>query len=456
MAKCEKKNTLYVRQDQLSEGDVVLMLTDSLASRITAYFTKGPYSHAALVVNHNGELKLFDAQENGIGFASLSTAAHGNIDGQTVQLIPLAEKLKLCVRRHRLLDRKRPTEILAATQSFVRKYEGKQYTRKERLAQTLAKHGFLGWLVYPLFGIFDRRKGPSVTYGPFCSELVVEFFAAINLRAMEKGLLPFETSPNDLSRSRWFVDVPDIVYAECQIKPLSFDRKYHDTIQELDRLSRESTVRHKMEAAALDPIISVEVHIIELTDKDSLTRKNPIAIDHSLFIWENSDERKSAVRARRIYEDLKDKFDAQSDLLIDTWLNKLAQGDDRLEASLHHVDIPLLLLEISLARLFHSVSRHALWILLKSEDAAERVSMLEADRKIGRQQAILLRAKARKLAAGYEQIKQEHNGRDPLAAQDRHKRRHQKRRADARGARVRRARRYPDDRTLLRAQGGRR
>ena len=44
--------------------------------------------------------------------------------------------------------------------------------------------------------------------------------------------------------------------------------------------------------------------------------------------------------------------------------------------------------------------------------------------------------------------------RHPFAPQDRHQRRHPQRRLAARGARVRRARRYPDDRALLRAPGG--
>src|SRR5208337_55793 len=46
--------------------------------------------------------------------------------------------------------------------------------------------------------------------------------------------------------------------------------------------------------------------------------------------------------------------------------------------------------------------------------------------------------------------------RHSLAAQDGDQRRHQEWGNDARGARVRRARGYPDDRALLRAQGGRR
>ena len=105
----------------------------------------------------------------------------------------------------------------------------------------------------------------------------------MNLRAIEKGLLPFETSPNDLSRSRWFKDVRPIVYEACQIDKLSAgDRDFDKAREKLERFGRDHEVMIKTWAAEFDPINSVEDHIIDLTDKDSRTRQNLISIDKSL------------------------------------------------------------------------------------------------------------------------------------------------------------------------------
>lgn len=185
---------MYLDIHGLWGGDVVL--TGSTSVNPIALFTRGRYTHAA-IINETGHTFIFEATSKGSGLRlaqDLVRARDGRYYWEAQHIVAL---------RHPAVSQMSADERRAFEGNLmgmlIAMFSDHDYPRLPALADTL--HG--KWkrrLGRAFLNALERRK-KDLREGPFCSMLVAMAYEALDLPLFPPGVSLASISPNDLGRS---------------------------------------------------------------------------------------------------------------------------------------------------------------------------------------------------------------------------------------------------------------
>ncbi len=187
----------WLTLDDLRPFDVILTRPMfATSSKLIAAVGRGPYSHAALVVD---PITRFESVARGVGFSVVERVLVGRRGGRRHLIEDVSRYARLKVLRHPRFAQMVPAGLQNAQQWL------------------LSQAGALNCLAYPPWSAFQqivaasalpdvvtqllgRLPGPSAFDGPFCSELVAALFAAYGL-PLFSGVGHQAVHPSDLAET---------------------------------------------------------------------------------------------------------------------------------------------------------------------------------------------------------------------------------------------------------------
>ena len=169
---------VVVRVDLLRPGDVLLSRGGDLLSKPLAKFSGGEFSHAALCVNPS---MTFESDMDVIGHRLIHIVGSMDVDGGTAILGQVPGQPKQCaVYRHPLMKKvSRRRAFAKALMLEMEKSYGKDYSELYRLVELSDLSKDVQSLATRVLRFWERNS--DKIHGPFCSELVSEFFARLGL-----------------------------------------------------------------------------------------------------------------------------------------------------------------------------------------------------------------------------------------------------------------------------------
>jgi hypothetical protein len=195
------KPQTYLRTEIVKPGDVILSRSSGKESKIIAKFTRGRYSHAALVCNPSVR---FESLSDGIGFtwSDISRAEYHEDEGFWL-LEDISHYSDIAVYRYPNLSKEKEDAVKATLLKLVDTFYGLEYPDLTHLADASSPSPTLRRLAAVLLRYFGKKtqKTPIIP-GPFCSELVALVFDSLGLPLFDSNRPAKTISPNDLSRSR--------------------------------------------------------------------------------------------------------------------------------------------------------------------------------------------------------------------------------------------------------------
>lgn len=211
--------TVYLDCQQLQPADVILTAQRSLVSSAIRAATRGPYSHAALVIDKD---LIFEATQEGVGYTRLScarleypTASH---DVRQLHALPEAVTRAVVLRRGGLVGVTKSRLTQLVTPFLWKQYPALAETTTVFDTPTM-RRGFAA-----LLRLHDRtRKTPLRNPGLFCSQLVAAIFQALD-SPLIPGIAAERFSPSRILKAA----LTDVEHAVTQPDPTA-------TIDELRR-----------------------------------------------------------------------------------------------------------------------------------------------------------------------------------------------------------------------------
>lgn len=190
----------YLRCDLLQPADVILTRSRRKPSGVVAAATRGPYSHAAIVVDNSHK---FEALDDGLGFTPLELARCELKDGELRLLADVSEYPAILVLRHPSLENGCPADLGARVRDTVVAYLADQYPNLDALRFTVVESALGSTLIGAALRLANTFRHEKVLLpGPFCSMLVALVYEALDLPLFESKRNPRTVSPNALLRSK--------------------------------------------------------------------------------------------------------------------------------------------------------------------------------------------------------------------------------------------------------------
>jgi hypothetical protein len=167
---------VFVVQNSLRPGDVILTMGTGKFSDGIARATGSRFSHAILIIEAH---RWFEADDDGVGFSEVLTCG-GWHDGPGVHewVTPLPGCADALVLRHPSLITRDPGSIRIALERIVTPWAGADYSDYRRLVHPLAVGGRPSWLV-TIGLLITQLLDPREATGMFCSEVVARAFEAM-------------------------------------------------------------------------------------------------------------------------------------------------------------------------------------------------------------------------------------------------------------------------------------
>jgi hypothetical protein len=202
-----------LRLDQVRAGDVLLTRGRSFEAAVIAGLSGGPWSHAALWVPADPEyrlgnvqhwlaLQLIESDDLGVGDTPLHAyrLSFGTGREADVARLPGAPKAAVLLR-HPALAAVSETELGRAVRAMHEADLWRRYPPLDRLVGAAALPPALKHAVRQAFAVAYRSAADAPRPGPFCSQLVANFFATLGVPLFASGNVrpPSDVSPNDLA-----------------------------------------------------------------------------------------------------------------------------------------------------------------------------------------------------------------------------------------------------------------
>lgn len=202
-----------LRLDQVRAGDVLLTRGRSFEAAVIAGLSGGPWSHAALWIPPDPEyrldniqhwlaLQLIEADDLGVGDTPLHAyrLSFGTGREADVARLPGAPKAAVLLR-HPALAAVSEAELDRAVRAVHEADLWRRYPPLDRLVGAAALPPALKHAVRRAFAVAYRSAPDAPPPGPFCSQLVANFFATLGVPLFASGNVrpPSDVSPNDLA-----------------------------------------------------------------------------------------------------------------------------------------------------------------------------------------------------------------------------------------------------------------
>ena len=177
---------LFLDTSLLQPGDVLLSRGRAKDSHWIARLTLGPFSHAAMVVNH---WFLFESDDVGIGYTALRIdRVERGVDRRHL-LWPLAGVDRAVVLRRKTLTTSAAEALEDDLIAKLYPAFGQEYPPWFNLASALPGGPIVRWIGGKLLQLKGALEGERVwNPGPFCSQLVANALITV---LGKKGLPPF-------------------------------------------------------------------------------------------------------------------------------------------------------------------------------------------------------------------------------------------------------------------------
>jgi hypothetical protein len=279
MGKFQMKSKTYIRTDVLKPADVILSRSPHKESKIISKFTKGPYSHASLVLSSTHR---FEALDDGVGMTYIKISRAEYHPDQAFWLLEDASSYAhVEVYRHPALSNIQENETQTRLLEIIQLFNGLEYPELKKLAIASSASPFVQKIASVLLGTIDRANNQhKVIPGPFCSELIMLVFKALGFPLFDTNMEPNTVSPNNLAHSH-LRKVPEAI-CHCD-GSIPNDIDLVNEINSLEgNLSRDTPLRTLVTGKKLLKIsedmhrrfVALEQHMLKIIEQYNIQSQN--------------------------------------------------------------------------------------------------------------------------------------------------------------------------------------
>jgi hypothetical protein len=200
---------IYLDCAIVKPGDILLTADATTESAFIRGLTRGPYSHAALILSPTARL---EAAGDGTGHTTmfyerverLSNPARGRF----LHLLPTPTRRALLLRRPGLAEGH--SNLFDDLTTLSRPFLWKEYPELKALASVFKKEVIRKAAVLPFLRVVDKLSTQPTNPGMFCSQLVAAIHETLGYPIVE-GTPADEISPNMIAQQSELEEVSDAI-----------------------------------------------------------------------------------------------------------------------------------------------------------------------------------------------------------------------------------------------------